>query len=88
MKIEFPVTLTAADSESRIIAGRIVQWDSQGNTSAGATVFKPNSIDFSNNTAILKLIIKSLVVSFIVGAILGLLNMVLKIGKFQKKENP
>lgn len=53
MKIEFPVTLTAADSESRIIAGRIVQWDSQGNTSAGATVFKPNSIDFSNNTKLL-----------------------------------
>ena len=53
MKIEFPVTLTAADAESRIIAGRIVQWDSQGNTSAGATTFKPNSIDFSNNTKLL-----------------------------------
>lgn len=53
MKIEFPVTLTAADSESRIIAGRIVQWNSQGNTSAGATVFKPNSIDFANNTKLL-----------------------------------
>ena len=45
-----PVTLTASDSESRIIAGRIVQWDSVGNTSAGQTVFLPNSITFSKNT--------------------------------------
>ena len=37
MKIEFPVTLTAADTQSRVIAGRIVQFDAQGNTSAGAT---------------------------------------------------
>ncbi len=45
-----PVTLTASDAESRIIAGRIVQWDSVGNTSAGQTVFLPNSITFSKNT--------------------------------------
>lgn len=50
MKITMPVTLTASDSESRIIAGRIVQWDSVGNTSAGQTVFLPNSITFSKNT--------------------------------------
>jgi HK97 family phage major capsid protein len=44
-----PVTLTAADAESRIIAGRIVQWNAEGNTSAGATMFEPNSIEFSKN---------------------------------------
>ena len=45
-----PVTLTASDAESRIIAGRIVQWDSEGNTSAGRTKFLPNSIEFGKNT--------------------------------------
>ena len=45
-----PVTITASDAESRIIAGRIVQWDSVGNTSAGQTVFLPNSITFNKNT--------------------------------------
>lgn len=45
-----PVSITAADSESRIIAGRIVQWDSEGNTSAGRTKFLPNSIEFGKNT--------------------------------------
>jgi len=50
MKITMPVTITASDAESRIIAGRIVQWDSVGNTSAGQTVFLPNSITFSKNT--------------------------------------
>jgi HK97 family phage prohead protease len=49
MKITMPVTLTAADQESRIIAGRIVQWNAEGNTSAGATMFEPNSIKFSKN---------------------------------------
>jgi HK97 family phage prohead protease len=49
MKITMPVTLTAADAESRIIAGRIVQWNAEGNTSAGATMFEPNSIEFSKN---------------------------------------
>ena len=50
MKITMPVTLTAADAESRIIAGRIVQWNAEGNTSAGPTMFEPNSIKFSKNT--------------------------------------
>ena len=45
-----PVTITASDAESRIIAGRIVQWDSEGNTSAGRTKFLPNSIEFGKNT--------------------------------------
>ena len=50
MKLTFPVSLTAADAESRIIAGRIVQWDSEGNTSAGRTKFLPNSIELGKNT--------------------------------------
>jgi len=50
MKLTFPVSLTAADAESRIIAGRIVQWDAEGNTSAGRTKFLPNSIEFGKNT--------------------------------------
>ena len=42
MKITMPVSITASDVESRIIAGRIVQWDAEGNTSAGRTKFLPN----------------------------------------------
>jgi HK97 family phage prohead protease len=53
MKIQFPVTLTAADSESRVIAGRIVAWNSPGNTSAGMTEFLPNSITFGKNIKLL-----------------------------------
>ena len=45
-----PVTITASDAETRIIAGRIVQWDAEGNTSAGRTKFLPNSIEFGKNT--------------------------------------
>ena len=45
-----PVTLTAADAESRIIAGRVVQWNAEGNTSAGKTMFLPDSIKFQKNT--------------------------------------
>jgi HK97 family phage major capsid protein/HK97 family phage prohead protease len=50
MKITMPVTLTASDAESRIIAGRIVQWDAVGNTSAGQTKFLENSITLGKNT--------------------------------------
>jgi HK97 family phage prohead protease/HK97 family phage major capsid protein len=50
MKITMPVTITASDAETRIIAGRIVQWDAEGNTSAGRTKFLPNSIEFGKNT--------------------------------------
>ena len=45
-----PVTITAADAESRIIAGRIVSWNAEGNTSAGRTLFKPDSIKMAKNT--------------------------------------
>lgn len=44
-----PVAITAADAESRIIAGRIVSWNAEGNTSAGRTMFKPDSISMANN---------------------------------------
>jgi HK97 family phage prohead protease len=47
MKINFPITLTAADSKKRTISGKIVAWDEKGFTSAGATIFEKNSIDFS-----------------------------------------
>ena len=45
-----PVAITAADAESRIIAGRIVSWNAEGNTSAGRTMFKPDSITMAKNT--------------------------------------
>ena len=44
-----PVTITAADAESRIIAGRIVTWNAEGNTSAGRTMFKDDSITMAKN---------------------------------------
>jgi HK97 family phage prohead protease/HK97 family phage major capsid protein len=50
MKITMPVAITAADAESRIIAGRIVSWNAEGNTSAGRTMFEPDSITMSKNT--------------------------------------
>jgi len=46
MKIDMPVTLTAADANKRTISGRIVTWGEQGNTSAGPTVFGADSIKF------------------------------------------
>jgi len=53
MKINFPVTLTAADSRKRTISGTIVTWGERGNTSAGATVFQKGSIDFSKPVKLL-----------------------------------
>jgi HK97 family phage prohead protease len=53
MKINFPITLTAADSKKRTISGRIVSWDELGMTSAGATVFQRDSIDFSKPVKLL-----------------------------------
>jgi len=50
MKITMPVSITAADAESRIIAGRIVTWNAEGNTSAGRTMFEPDSITMAKNT--------------------------------------
>ena len=44
-----PYAITAADTESRIIAGRIVSWNAEGNTSAGRTMFKEDSITMAKN---------------------------------------
>ena len=35
MKINFPITITAADTNKRTISGTIVSWNEAGNTSAG-----------------------------------------------------
>ena len=53
MKINFPITLTAADSKKRTISGKIVSWDEKGMTSAGATIFEKDSIDFSKPVKLL-----------------------------------
>jgi HK97 family phage prohead protease/HK97 family phage major capsid protein len=49
MKITMPYAITAADTESRIIAGRIVSWNAEGNTSVGRTMFKKDSITMAKN---------------------------------------
>jgi HK97 family phage prohead protease len=53
MKINFPVSLTAADSNRRLISGRIVSWNEEGSTSAGRTMFKKDSIDYSKPVKLL-----------------------------------
>ena len=53
LKINFPVTLTAADSRKRTISGTIVSWNEKGITSAGATLFEKGSIDFSKPVKLL-----------------------------------
>ena len=47
------MTITAADSNSRTIAGKIVTWGEQGNTSAGPTIFAANSIELGKNIKLL-----------------------------------
>ena len=53
MKIQVPISLTAADSQSRTISGQIVTWGEQGNTSAGPTVFAADSIKFNKGIKLL-----------------------------------
>jgi HK97 family phage prohead protease len=53
MKINFPITLTAADNRKRTISGKIVAWEEKGITSAGATLFEKGSIDFSKPVKLL-----------------------------------
>jgi HK97 family phage prohead protease len=48
MKLNMPLTITSADSESRTITGRVVTWNETGSTSAGLTTFKPESIATKN----------------------------------------
>lgn len=47
------MTITAADSQSRTISGKIVTWGEKGNTSAGPTVFAANSIDMGKGIKLL-----------------------------------
>lgn len=53
LEINFPITLTAADNRKRTISGTIVSWNEKGMTSAGATVFQKDSIDFSKPVKLL-----------------------------------
>ena len=53
MKINFPITITAADTNKRTISGKIVAWNEVGNTSAGRTLFAKDSIDFSKPVKLL-----------------------------------
>ena len=48
MKVNFPISITAADVASRTISGTIVTWNERGNTSVGPTVFAKNSIEMKN----------------------------------------
>ena len=53
MTINFPITITAADTNKRTISGTIVSWNEAGNTSAGKTIFSKDSIDFSKPVKLL-----------------------------------
>jgi HK97 family phage prohead protease len=44
MKITVPIKITAADTESRTISGRIVTFDEVANTSVGRTIFAKGSV--------------------------------------------
>jgi len=48
MKLTTPMTITAADSESRIIAGKIIQFEEPANASTGKVVFAKGSIEPAN----------------------------------------
>ena len=45
MKLTTPMTITAADSESRIITGKIIQFEEAGNASTGKVIFAKGSIE-------------------------------------------
>ena len=53
MEINFSMNVVAADSDKREITGRVVTWGEKGYTSAGETVFEPNSISFNKKTKLL-----------------------------------
>ena len=53
MKVNFPITLTAADTKSRTLSGRIVTWGEEGFTSAGKTVFAKDSITIPKSVKLL-----------------------------------
>ncbi len=47
MKINFPIEITAADTNKRTLTGRIVSWNEEGSTSAGLTVFEKRVKSFA-----------------------------------------
>jgi hypothetical protein len=51
MKVNLPITLTAADTKTRTLTGRIVTWGEEGFTSAGKTVFAKDSITIPKTTS-------------------------------------
>jgi HK97 family phage major capsid protein len=53
MRVNFSMSITAADTQKRTISGRVVTWGEEGNTSAGKTVFAANSIEIGKNTKLL-----------------------------------
>jgi HK97 family phage prohead protease len=53
MKVNLPITLTAADSKTRTLTGRIVTWNEEGFTSAGKTIFAKDSISIPKNVKLL-----------------------------------
>lgn len=53
MEINFSMNVVAADAAKREITGRVVTWGEKGYTSAGETVFEPNSIQFGKKTKLL-----------------------------------
>ena len=53
MEINFSMNVVAADAAKREITGRVVTWGEKGYTSAGETVFEPNSIEFGKKTKLL-----------------------------------
>jgi HK97 family phage prohead protease len=53
MKVNLPITLTAADTQARTLTGRIVTWGEEGFTSAGKTIFSKDSITIPKNVKLL-----------------------------------
>jgi len=53
MKVNLPITLTAADTQTRTLTGRIVTWGEEGFTSAGKTIFAKDSISIPKNVKLL-----------------------------------
>lgn len=54
---------------------------------SGMVIYGLFDIDFSTKEGLIKLISKSLFTAIGTGLIMGILNMVFKIGNFQKREN-
>lgn len=53
MKINFSVSSLTASQDNRELKGRIVTWNEAGNTSAGATMFAPESLTFNKTAKLL-----------------------------------